>query len=170
MTSSKTSIKSVLYQVNKKYKLPEILIMYFASQQLIDILVKNGFKNKSHQYIPGYGNMYSSKSGYDPTKHKRVLGVGYGKRKLALKIDKMFLFVTDRAIRITDEYTELDECKLRSIISYFKCSYARQANIKLYCSGKIEFSGQFMKEQRLTGRYEVPFDLAFENIYNSIQV
>lgn len=148
----------------------EISRMYCASQHLIDILVTNGFKNKSYQYVPEYGNKYSSKSPYDPSRHKRVLGMGNGKRKLALKFDYMYLAVTDRGIFITDQYTELDECKLRSIVSYFKCSYARQETIKQYCSGKIEFSGQFMKEQRLTGRYDATFDLAFENIYNSIQL
>lgn len=144
--------------------------MYKPSQQLIDILIKNGFKNKSYQYVPEFGNKYSSKSVYDPSRHSRVLGLGYGKRKLAFKFDSMFLEVTDRGFIITDRYTQLDECKLRSIIAYFKCSYTRQETIKEYCCRKIELAGQLMKEQRLRGRCEAPFDTAFEEIYNSIKL
>ena len=53
--------------------------MYKASQELVDILEKNGFRNKSYLYVPDFGKDYSLVQPYNRGAYKRVDGMGYGK-------------------------------------------------------------------------------------------
>ena len=80
--------------------------------------------------------------------------------------------VTEGSSYITDLYYELDEYKLRSIITYFNCSCQRRKTLRTICNDKIEFSGTLMKEQRKE-RYnfmDAPFDAQFEKIFDSIRI
>lgn len=78
--------------------------------------------------------------------------------------------VSENGIYISATYIELDEKKLRSIISYFKCNRTKQSTLKEYCGGKIENAGEIMvyrKEGRLLCG---PFDNKFEKIYMDVLI
>jgi len=144
--------------------------MYTASQKLIDILLKNGFKNKSYLYVQDYGEKFSSKFPYDPGTYKRVFGLGDGKRRLEFYFDYITMAVIERGAFITSEYYEFDEGKLRSIIAYFKCSYHKQKTLRECCGNKIELSGNVLKEYKERGHLKSPFDKKFERIYNCVKL
>lgn len=143
--------------------------MYKASQKLIDILKQNGFRDKSYLYMPEYGKKFlSSTAEYDPGKHKKVFGLGYGKRRLEIYFDYINIAVTEQGNYLTDHYIQLSESQLRSIITFFKCSYERQKTLKRYCEHKIECAGDLMLCQRRAKTCEPPFDRDFEKLYNSV--
>ena len=142
--------------------------MYKASKDLLDVLLKNDFKNKSYQYAGEWGVKYKSKEEYNPYRHKRVFGLGEGKRKLIFDFDYINISVHDRSGCITYEYTEISECQLRSIIAYFKCPYAKQQAIKEYTSNRIEDAGRIMKEERKGKKIYCPLDETFEQLYNNV--
>lgn len=142
--------------------------MYKASQNLVDILIENGFRNKSHQYVPDFGRKFGFQKPYDPGAYKRVYGFGQGKRKLEFYFNYINMVVTNGTKYITGEYIEIDECKLRSIIAYFKSSYTRQQTIQNTTNNQIELAGELMKKQRGMGWIHPPFDDAFEKLYNDV--
>lgn len=142
--------------------------MYKASQELVDILEKNGFRNKSHLYVPDYGEKYKFVEPYNPGAYKREYGMGYGKRHLGFYFDYINMVVTYRSTHISETYIEFDKCQLRSIIAYFKCSHARQRTIKYATNFRIETAGSIMKEQRKLNYSDAPFDEAFEKLYNDV--
>jgi hypothetical protein len=143
--------------------------MYKASQSLIDILKLNGFRDKSYLYTSEYGRRFlSSTTDYDPGKHKKVFGLGYGKRRLEIYFDYINIAVTEQGNFLTDHYIQLSESQLRSIITFFKCSYARQKTLKKYCEYKVECAGNLMLLQREAKTCEPPFDKDFENLFNSV--
>lgn len=143
--------------------------MYRASPSLIEILKQNGFRDKSYLYMPQYGRKFlSSTTDYDPGKHKKVFGLGYGKRRLEIYFDYINIAVTEQGNYLTDHYIHLSESQLRSIIAFFKCSYERQKTLKKYCENKIEYSGDLMVRQREAKTCVPPFDKDFENLYNSV--
>lgn len=144
--------------------------MHKASTELITILKNNGLRNKSYLYTKDYGERYSCKEPYDPCAYKRAFGLGTGKRRLKIYFNYNYISVTERGRYLTDEYYELDESQLRSIIAYFKCSYQRQKTLKGTCNYKIEFAGQLMKKERERGWVEPPFDAEFEKFYNSVKI
>ena len=141
--------------------------MYQAEQVAI-ILEKNDFRNKSYQYVPDYGEKFSFRQPYNPGAYKRVYGIGYGKRRLEFYFDYTNMAVTDGSSYITDSYLEIDECKLRSIIAYFKCSYARKETIKRYSGNRIELAGEIMHKQRRLKLMCSPFDKSFEMQYKDV--
>lgn len=142
--------------------------MYTASKELIEILKKNGFKDKSYQYLPDFGKKYEAQKDYTPAR-KKVFGMGHGKRKTKISFDYASISVSERGVFITEQYIRLDECQLRSIITFFKCSYARQKTLIEHCSNRIETAGNLMKQDRNNGICHPPFDKKFEQIYNSIK-
>ncbi|RYY90841.1 MAG: hypothetical protein EOO15_00830 [Chitinophagaceae bacterium] len=144
--------------------------MYCASNDLIEILLRNGFRNKSFQYVKDYGKKYASKEQYNPYTHKREFGFGQGKQMLGFYFDYINMAVTERSDYITDQHTELSEDQLRSIIAYFKCTYAKRRSIRSYTSNKIELSGKFMREQRDMDLCDKPFDKSYEILFHTIEV
>ena len=48
--------------------------MFKASTELIDILLKNGLRNKSYLYVKDYGEKYTIKIPYNPWHTNEYLG------------------------------------------------------------------------------------------------
>lgn len=144
--------------------------MYKASTELINILLNNGFKNKSYVYVRLNDDRFSCKEPYNPFVYKRMFGIGKGKRRLNFFFDYINMAVIDGGGNITKEYYELNESQLRSIIAYFKLSYQRRLTLKIYTNYQIESAGHLMEEQRKYGYAGIPFDIEFEKIYNSIKI
>lgn len=138
--------------------------MFTASQELIDILKKNGFKNKSHQFIE-QGSAFSCKEEYNPQKHKRVFGIGTGKRKLNLWIKRKMIFVSDGHF-ITEDLFSLTEKQLRSIIAYFKSEPHRQKRIKSICENKIENAADIIGNLHP----DASFDNVFQRLYDEVKI
>jgi hypothetical protein len=143
--------------------------MIQASQELFDILEKNGLRNKSYLYVSECGDRYKGFP-FNPRIQKKVFGLGTGMRRLNINFDYHSMTVSENGIYITDTYLKLDERKLRSIISYFHCNRTKQSTLKEYCGGKIEYAGDIM-EQRREGRILCgPFDSKFEKIYMEVLI
>ena len=114
------------------------------------------------------GKDYSLVQPYNRGAYKRVYGMGYGKRHLEFDFIYINMVVTYRSARTSEEYMELDECQLRSIIAYCKCSYARRRTIKYATDFRNETAGAIMKEQRQLNYSYAPIDEAFEKLYNEV--
>jgi hypothetical protein len=142
--------------------------MFKASKELLDILLKNEFRNKSYDYVNEWGDKYRSRVDYNPQNHKRVFGLGDGKRRLIFDLDYTNISVIERSSYITNTYTDLSECKLRSIIAYFKCTYSKKQAIKEYTCDRIEDAGCIMKEERKRNKIYRPLDESFEQLYKSV--
>lgn len=132
--------------------------MYRVSQELIDLLIKNGFRNKSYLYSD-FGAKYSSKN-YSSTS-KREFGFGKGKRRLGLHFDYINIFVHDGCTHITEEYTQISADRLKSIIVYFKSSYSMQEIIRDLTNHRIELSKEI-----LDGNHCLKLSKAFLKKYN----
>jgi len=144
----------------------KIYNVYKASQELINILLKNDFRDKSYLYVSDYSR-YSKKDCYNPHVSKRIFGIGHNKRNLVFHFDSNIFFVCYKACRLM-EADELDENQLRSIITFFKCSHYKQNSIRSHC--EIENAGEMMLEQRSLDIIMPPFDKKFEAIFYSINI
>lgn len=143
--------------------------MYKASIELIEILEKNGLKDKSYLGRADYGKCYALKGEkYSPQAHKKEFGLGKGTSKLCVFFDYSNIVVIEGGAYITSQYITLDESKLRSIIAYFKLSYARRRTMRTHCHDKIENAGQYLATKKQRGLNIPPFDEQFEKIYNEV--
>lgn len=144
--------------------------MITQSESMFEILNINGIRDKSYLYVKDYGNKFRKLEPYNVHFHERIFGIGWGKTRLIISVDYKGLQAFWGSMPLTGLYTEIDETKLRSIITFFHCSRTKQETIMKYFT-KIENTGteyEYKIEQKF--KLSSPLDKSFGKIYATVKL
>lgn len=100
--------------------------MYAASQQLIDILLSNGFKEFTPSSRPEHWNLLQEKGVYEPHSIKRDLKFG----RLTILFDYINICIGYNNAAYYKTTYKLSETELKSIILFTKLSPSNRAFLK----------------------------------------
>lgn len=119
--------------------------MHEASQQLIDILLSNGFKEHTSSSRPEHWNLLQEKGVYNPHAIKRDLRFG----RLTIFFDYINICISYNNAAYYKTTYKLSEFELKSIILYTKLSLSERAFLKrhnIYPTRIIEYIEKYNDE------------------------
>ena len=119
--------------------------MYAASQQLIDILLSNGFKEFTPSSKPEQWDILQKKGIYDPYSIKRDLRFG----RLTILFEFINICIRYSESSYYKTTLELSESELKSIILFTKLSPSNRAFLKrhnIYPTGIVDYIEKYDDE------------------------
>ena len=119
--------------------------MHKASQQLIDILLSNGFKEHTSSSHPEHWNLLQEKGFYDPQSVKRDLR--HGRLKVFFNYESIEISHNECAYpKITNE---LSKSEVKSLVLFTKLSPSNRAFLKrrhIYPTGIVNYFEKYDDE------------------------
>lgn len=119
--------------------------MYKASQQLIDILLSNGFKEHTSSSCPEHWNLLQEKGFYDPDSVYRDLR--YGRLKVFFKYQSIEISYNECAYPKSTK--ELSKSEVKSFVLFTKLSPSNRAFLKrhhIYPTGIVDYFEKYDDE------------------------
>lgn len=110
---------------------------YFASEQLAQILLKNGFKETTKKYYPKHFERIN-KEGYNPQIFKRSFSFG---RKMSITFDYINIIGGGPFASFTSDSLEEDD--LKSILTFLKLPIHTQTAIRKRCKNVLDISSDY---------------------------
>jgi hypothetical protein len=156
---------------SKNHLLCKKIFMFKPSKELWQILIYNGFKNVSYQYIKEHNNFYDGpKELYDPRLHKVAFAMVKSKSKFVIYFEYNDIEIVFGGKSTIIREANLTENQLRSIIAFFKGPYYRRYSIIDITETRIENSWEIFEENKKHDSLEFPFDKKFEKIFNECKI
>ncbi len=119
--------------------------MHKASQQLIDILLSNGFKEHTPSSNPEHWNLLQEKGFYDPLSVKRDLRFG----RLTIFFNYIDICIRYNSSAYYKTTYKLSDSEVKSLILFTKLSPSNRAFLKhhnVYPTGIIDYIEKYDRE------------------------
>ena len=140
-------------------------MIYIPSQELIDIFLKNGFKDVTAKMYPEHHTLSLNK-GYDPRIMKRVLATG---TKNYVQFDYTNIIPCyNGGCTSDDQRYELTEDELKSIITFFKLPYQTRAALRRSRTKIPELYKEYYYSKQNPGWHDKRYEKRLLSVFDSV--
>jgi hypothetical protein len=144
--------------------------MVTQSEAMFEVLKSNGLKDKSYLYVKDYGDKFKNAKPYNPRFHEKVFGKGFGKSRLTIDINENGLQAFCGSTPVSQVYKEIDQKRLRSIITFFNCSNTKQQTILKYFEQLENIGNEYEFFLNNNWKLVSPLDISFGKIYDAVVI